>query len=388
MKKVCFITTNLLPVPAVKGGAIEGIMTNIIKEQEKHNAFEMTMVSLYDKKAYKDSQNYKKTKFIYIKKNIYYKLYAVIYNILNKVFKTNFNTYNHIVLKKIRKEKFDYIVAEGGNYESYREFLKYFSKDQLVLHLHHQATPTKKMDNTFSKLIGVSQFVIDDYKKKSSLKEYYLLKNCIDIKTFDKEMNNNEIYQLRKKYGLKKADFVVIFCGRLIKEKGVLELIKAVKKCDNSNIKLLVVGSINFANGGISDYTEKLNQEILGFEDRIKLTGFIDNDELYKYIKMSDVMAIPSICEEAAGLVCIEGMVCKKQIITTGSGGIKEYVNENAILINRDETLVDSLAKAIEKTAKNKSDQKIGEKAYKDALKFSSEKYYECLTDIINNKLK
>ena len=72
MRKVCFITSNLLPVPNVKGGAIETIMTNIITEQEKQEKLDITIVSIYDKNAEIESKKYKKTKFIYIKKNISY----------------------------------------------------------------------------------------------------------------------------------------------------------------------------------------------------------------------------------------------------------------------------------------------------------------------------
>lgn len=386
MKKICLISSNLLPVPNVKGGAIETLITNILQEQERQEKIELTIVSIYNEEAYKESQKFSKTRFIYIKKNFLYYFIGLIYNISNRLFKTNFNTYNTIVLHKIKKMKFDYIFAEGGHYESYNKFLKYFKKEQLVLHLHHYAKSNSIIDNSFSKLIGVSKYVVDGFLKTSSIKESYVLKNCIDLKKFDKEISKLEYIELRNKYCINKDDFVIIYCGRLIKEKGVLELVKAVKQIKNNKIKLLIVGSINFANGGVSEYTKILEEEIKSCSSKIVLTGYIANNELYKYYKIANIMVIPSICEEAAGLVCVEGMISKKAIITTGTGGIKEYVGNNAIFVKNDAKLIENLK---EKILYLYSNPKIVEeqvnKEYKDALKYGNNVYYNNLVKLIEN---
>lgn len=388
MRKVCFITSNLLPVPNVKGGAIETIMTNIITEQEKQEKLDITIVSIYDKNAEIESKKYKKTKFIYIKKNISYIVHSIYYKIINKILKKDYNTYNHFVLKKIKKLDFDYVIAEGGHYESYKEFLKYFNRDQLVLHLHHQGESNDIIDNNFSKLIGVSNFVIEDFKKESKIKNYYLLKNSIPIKNFEKKLDDEEKIKLKEELGLNNDDFVIIYCGRLIKEKGVLELVKAVKKIDNPKIKLLVVGSINFANGGQDSYTEQLSNETKN-TNKIIMTGYIDNSSLYKYYKLADIMIIPSLWEEAAGLVCIEGMICKKPIITTDAGGISEYVSPQTIVVNRNKNFINNLKKEILELYKKQDEfSKIGEENYKYALKFNNENYYNNLHEIIEKEFE
>lgn len=384
MKKICLISSNLLPVPNVKGGAIETIITNILQEQEKQEKIELTVVSIFDEEAYKESQKYSKTRFIYIKKNFLYYIIGTIYNISNKLFKTNFNTYNTIVFNKIKKAKFDYIFAEGGHYESYNKFLKYFKKEQLVLHLHHFATSNSIIDSTFSKVVGVSKYVTDEFLKTSSIEKGYVLKNSIDLKKFDKKISETEYLELRNKYHISNNDFVIIYCGRLIKEKGVLELVKAVKKIKNNQIKLLIVGSINFANGGVSEYTEILEKEISSCHDKVILTGFIDNNELYKYYNIADVMVIPSIWDEAAGLVCVEGMISKKAIITTGTGGIKEYVGDNAVFVKNDNKLVNDIKEKILYLYNNpKILEKQVNKGYKEAFKYNNQIYYRNLVKLI-----
>lgn len=387
IKKICLITPNLLPVPNVLGGAIETLVTNILKEQTLKNEIDITIVSIYNKLAYQESKKYKNTKFIYIKKNLKYCIYGVTYRIINKLFKKNMNTYNHLVLNQIKREKFDYIIAEGGHYESYQEYLKYFSKEKLVLHLHHTATSNKIIDTTFSKVIGVSNYVLEKFRKTSSIKKYYLLKNCIDIDKYDKKLSDKELSKLRERYNLNKNDFVLMYCGRLIKEKGVLELIKSVNNIKEKNIKLLVIGSINFASGGEDEYTKEI-KKIANRNKNVIFTGYIDGKELYKYYKLSNTVVIPSVWEEAAGLVCIEAMICQKPIITTGRGGIKEYVNEDAILVNYHENyLVKELTDAILKLYNNQEKlQDIGKKSCKEALQYSTKNYYKNLVNIIEVK--
>ena len=58
---------------------------------------------------------------------------------------------------------------------------------------------------------------------------------------------------------------------------------------------------------------------------------------------------MPSIWDEPAGLVVIEAMAAGKVVITTGSGGIKEYINDEvAIFVNRGEMLSKEIADAIQ----------------------------------------
>lgn len=388
MKRICLITPNLLPVPNVLGGAIETIVTNIVKEQEKEEKMVLTVVSIYNKDAKLESKKYLHTNFIYIKKDLEYLFYGFIFKTVNFIFKKDLNTYNHIVLKKIKKMKFDYVFAEGGNYNSFNEYLRYFSKDQMVLHLHHTGTSNEIIDNTFSKIVGVSDYVLKKFKSASKINEYYLLKNCIDISCFDNILLKSDKEQLYKKYSLSSKDFIIMYCGRLIKEKGVFELINAFNNIHINNIKLLIIGSVNFGLGGEDNYTSLLNQ-VAKDNSNIIFTGYINPNELYKYYQLSDVVIIPSRWEEAAGLVCIEAMASKKVIITTGSGGIKEYVNDySKIVSNDDDKIVDEITNAINDLYKNRHNlNKIGKINYQEAQKYSTKNYYNNFVKLIEEDM-
>lgn len=383
--KICLITTNLNPVPDVKGGAIEGIVTNIIKQQEIKNKIDLTIVSLYDKQAVLESKKYSNTKFIYIRRNIPYLFTSVIYKICNKLFKTKLNTYNHFVYKKICNANFDYVIAEGGHYESYIRFLKKYKKEQMILHLHHQLHTNPIIEKTFSKVIGVSNFITNDFINSGSSMEGYTLLNCVNVDRFNKEVTSEEKIKLRKELGFDEDDFIISFCGRLIPEKGILELIKAVKKIHNPKIKLLVIGSSAFLTGKETPYTQKLKNEIINCELFINFTGYINNWDLYKYLNASNIFCFPSTCEEAAGLTVIEAMLCHKVIIATNSGGVLEYLDSKSSFIVNKDNLIPNLVKEINNLYSMKDNlNNMGDISYKHALNFNSERFYDNFVNLIN----
>ena len=114
MKKICIIVPKGLPVPATKGGALESLMTDIIKQNEKVCKADFTVASIFDGKAFTESKNYKNTKFIYIDMNsLKYKIKALKVRLYN-LFGLHQNTYNEMVLDQIKNSNYDYIVAEDG----------------------------------------------------------------------------------------------------------------------------------------------------------------------------------------------------------------------------------------------------------------------------------
>ena len=64
--KICIILPKGLPVPAVLGGAIESLMTDIANINELEKKLDITIVSTLNNDAYELSKKFKHTKFIYI----------------------------------------------------------------------------------------------------------------------------------------------------------------------------------------------------------------------------------------------------------------------------------------------------------------------------------
>ena len=87
--KLAIITSGYLPVPASKGGAVENLVENFIKENESKKNIDITIFSIYDEKAYEKAKLYNNTKVKFIKSikiiGLFDKLiYFIAKNILKK----------------------------------------------------------------------------------------------------------------------------------------------------------------------------------------------------------------------------------------------------------------------------------------------------------------
>ena len=389
MKKICFISPGILPVPNTLGGAIETLLTNIITENEYYNKANITIISSYENGAYKISKSYKNTSIKYIKSSkLEIKLYNLLYRLIRKVFKKKLNFSSLYYLKSYRilkKYNYDYIVVEGGDYLELKKIVDYFGKKNIYLHIHHQLIPNIEFDAIFDNIIGTSNFVNKEWERNSSNKNLhkYVVYNCVNENYFNKKISNNERRTIREKLGFEKDDFIVIYCGRIIKEKGVKELVQAVNLIENKKIKLLIVGSINFALECTDEYLRSIESFVKKSDNKIKFTGYIANEEVFKYYQTADVQVIPSICEEAAGLVSIEGMLSGLPLIVTKSGGLNEYVSDEcSIKISKEKNLVVHIKEAIEKLYNDKNmynNMKLA--GLKRSNYFKMNKYYE---DILN----
>lgn len=156
---------------------------------------------------------------------------------------------------------------------------------------------------------------------------------------------------------------------------------------ERDDVRLLVVGSPNFGITSSDEFTNLLEIEA-NKKGKVTFTGYVNNDELYKCYNVADLQVVPSTCAEAAPLACIEGMVSKIGIITTGAGGIKEYTGKHAIFVDNDENLVDSLKEEIEKILLNGYDEEKIDEAYKNAISYSYKEYYKNLVDLVDGGFK
>lgn len=395
MKNIVFITAGILPMPPVKGGAVECLIDFILKENIKEKKFNITVISIFDKLANENIKRYNNVNFEYITINTKLKrLYVIFIKIINKVFKCKksiYGLYFHKVSKKLVNNKFDYVIVENCV-----ELIPYISKkcsnNKILLHIHNDYLNAKIknakliIDNSY-KVITVSEFI-----KKQVItlgrkyeKKICVLKNSTDTNKFNKNLYCDFRRTFRKKNNILEDDVVIMFSGRIDETKGIKELILAFNKIKNSNAKLLVVGSSWYSNNMKTEYVKEVESLSVKIRDKIIFTGFVPFNEMPKIHSVADIAVIPSIWEEPAGLVVIEAMSSGLPIITTNSGGISEYIDENySIVVNRGENLINDLTNAINILINNKEKRKMfGEKSREYALKYNTKLYFEKFSRIL-----
>lgn len=360
MRKIAIVLPALLPVPAVKGGAVESIITNLINQNEVTPMFEFVVYSVWDSIAVRESEKYHHTIFHYFKTTpSLEKAWNYIYRFFKKVFKISIP--DRLVrlkfVKALSKIDYDWVLYQAGEVFCLKAFRKWMVPEKTLVHAHGMITPIPEVDRYFAYYLPISNYVADYWKSKSKRNEdtYKIWKNCIDLNKFSIEVADREKEELRRKYKIQKDDFVVIFTGRMIPEKGVLELIKSLNFIEQKNVKIILIGSAKFAEKTMTRYEQDLVLEIDKHKNQIIQTGYLDNSLLYKYYSIADVAVVPSVWEEPAGLVLIEAMASGKMVITTGSGGIKEYVDDDtAIFVDNDNHLSENIAKEISNLIRNR----------------------------------
>jgi len=145
------------------------------------------------------------------------------------------------------------------------------------------------------------------------------------FKTSEKEQI--EIERMEKEYKYNKK---LLFAGEIIKEKGIYELIYSFAEIAKkyNDICLFIVG----------DGTEREElQRALSFmqiSHRVIFTGRVSHKQVKLYMKLSDMLILPSYSEGMPNVV-IEAMGLGRPVIAADVGGVKEVVKDrhNGILI-------------------------------------------------------
>lgn len=352
MYNIGIIMGGVMPVPAVCGGAIETLITSVVKRYSKEDGLELTVFSVYHKAAVEAAKKYPEVRFVWTHTNTFWNLaehavFMAVRALTGKTIRVLQRHYNGIA-PVITNEKFDLLIVEGGDEQAVIDIAKGYKREQLVFHAHIHYIPNENIVKGFGHMIGVSEFVTREYLNacKTPVKAH-TLKNAIDTDKFNKEVTEEEIKEIRKKLGLSNEDFVILFVGRIMQIKGVLELMQAVIGLNDEHIKLMLVGSANFGKTAFSPYALKVKKLAKENRDRIIFTGYTDNSEVYKYAAAADVQCVPTLVEEAAGLVILEAMAEGLPLIVTKSGGVTEYIDDTTALIIEKENVAENLKKAI-----------------------------------------
>ena len=390
MRKICVIMGGVMPVPAVCGGAIETLITSIAKQYSSEDGFALTICSVYHPEAVKAATQYPAVRFFWTHtrsvKNLF--LHAIFLGVrmtTGKCIRSMQRHYNEIA-ELFQREKFDLIIAEGGDTQAITDIAKGYHRDQFVNHVHIHYLPPENIVKNYGHVIGVSEFVTKEYLKVCQMPvRAHVLKNAIDVELFGRTVSEAQKSSIRKKLGISEEDFVVLFAGRIQREKGVLELMQAVLAIKDKHTKLLIIGGANSGKRTFSLYERKVKKLAGQNRDRILFTGYVDNAQVYQYASVANVQCVPSLCEEAAPLVVLEAMAEGLPLIVTKSGGIPEYVGSDAAVFVERDHIVDNLQKAICYMKEHPEVRgQMSEAAKKQSKQYDESIYYKNFAQLMN----
>lgn len=376
--------------PYINGVATSVYMLKQALEKKGHQVFVVTVNSENMKYEYED--NGKTIKIPGLPVGIYdYRLTGIYpIRVINKIKKwkldvihshTEFGvgTFARIIAKQLN---IPLVHTYHTMYEDYVHYIThgYFDKSskKLVEYL-----TLFYCDTTANELIVPTKKTWDLFKEKYCLeKNIYVIPTGIEIERFYREkINKLKVNELRKKYKLSSEDFVLLFVGRLGKEKNVDFLIDCQKELLSKipNLKLLIVGD-----GPEKEEFEKKVKR-LKLSDSIIFIGMVPWNEVPNYYQLANLFVTASTTE-TQGLTVIEAMAASIPPICIDDESFKLTVTDDLngkLFKNKKEykSIILSLYKDKEKI------REMAKQARINAELHSSKHYAESVLDVYKHAI-
>lgn len=181
--------------------------------------------------------------------------------------------------------------------------------------------------NVYSNSVGLHDFILkNNYLEKNKIKIIANgSTNGIDTEYFsDSNFTEHSKLELKEDLGISKDDFVFVFVGRLVGDKGINELVRAFKRllAYNSNVKLLLIGQ------------EEKDLDPLHFDTLFEMysnlsiisVGF--QKDVRPYLSISHCLVLPSYREGFPNVVMQAGSMGLPSIVTN-INGCNEIIIDN-----------------------------------------------------------
>lgn len=322
--RIAMICTEKLPVPAIRGGAIQQYIDAVLPYiKEKH---EVTVFCVADPQLPKKGSD------------------------------------NSICYIKAAKTQ-DYISGVIDHLKDEYDLIHVFNRPQWVnmiaeklphaeisLSLHNEMfQPSKISKEEGEKCIRrvkfittVSRFVETGVKKlyPEAAGKIHTVYSGVDVDRYQpvwSEEATKTRDQLKARYGLTGKN-VILFIGRLSPKKGAHILIKAVNQIlpSHPDTAIVIVGSKWYGENQEDSYVRQIRQMADALDADVIMTGFLPPSEVISHYYLGDVFICASQWREPLARVHYEAMAAGLPIITTDRGGNAEVVKGkgNGIVIS------------------------------------------------------
>lgn len=214
--------------------------------------------------------------------------------------------------------------------------------------------------------------------------------NAIDIAQYNVANRDFLRKEIRRLYNIEDSDIVIIFVGRMVKNKSPLSLIKAFNSAKfGKTVKLIVCGGATYASKKLTPYVEKCINEAKK-NSNVIMTGYIAYKDMPSYYFASDIGTLLSACDEACGLVGIEAMAAGLPVIHTNRGGIPEYISkECGVSVSEENDFENQIKQALERLVSDDALRiSLGKNAKLRAQKYTRESYYKSFSDLAEQVMK
>ncbi len=333
----------MLPVPPVKGGAVEH-WVHEVSQRLNQAQFDITIVS-----RPAEVSGVENVKYVGI---AWTKIEQFFYKIKEKVSWRNPLRYlakvQNVASYGLRMAKlvseFDVVVIH--NEPNFLFFMQKNPQQTLILHMHNAhlgiaifrpfyRRALKKVD----KVICVSDYIrrhAVQYFPEHAQK-FTVVFNATDPEVF-KPYGDEAATHLKGLVNIEADKSYLLYVGRLTEIKGVHVLIKAFISihAQQPNTRLIIAGSSFFGGAAKTGYEQSLVELAKPVSHAIVFTGFIPHEKLRYIYSAVDIVVLPSVWQDPCPLVVLEAMASGTCLISSAVGGVPEIVKNgiNGLLVN------------------------------------------------------
>ncbi len=204
----------------------------------------------------------------------------------------------------------------------------------------------------------------------------------IELSKFSKNnFNSDEVQDLRENLGIEEKDKVLLFIGRLAKEKNIEEILIAMKYYlkDKEDVKFLLIGD-----GPEKDILEEKAKD-LGIDKKTIFAGEKPWNDIGIYYQLGDVF-ISASQSETQGLTYIEALASGLPVVAKADRCLDGVLqdNVNGYQFHNQDDFIKALDSILNTNSKKES---LSIEAIKSTEKFSAENFAIKVEELYKNML-
>ena len=183
----------------------------------------------------------------------------------------------------------------------------------------------KKLARSLTGIFSVSQYLMDCFNDGLTPDDRAGIIQQVTPHGIDKFSKN-----------IPKKEKCINITGRMVAEKGMLEIAHALAKTlpKHPSWTAEFIGARHFSDGGGTPYEAQVAAALAPLGTQATALGFLPLAEVRARQRASAIAVVPSVWQEPAGRVVLEAMASGCALITTRRGGIPEYAEGRAMIID------------------------------------------------------
>jgi glycosyltransferase involved in cell wall biosynthesis len=240
--------------------------------------------------------------------------------------------WNHAIRERLRRDRYDAIVIGGYNHltllaamrEAVRQGIPYFMMNESRLDQPRRSWKRWLKEQPVRRVMGAAWGGFPTGEKAADYLAHYgiprerqaFVPNAPDVMTLRGHVRELRAGRetLRDAAGVPSTAKVAVFVGRLIRKKGVHELLEAMARPEApQDLHLVVVGD------GVERAALGQQARAAGLTDRVHFVGFAEPAEVPRYYAMADLFVLPSA--ETWGVVVLEALAAGLPVLLSDQVG-------------------------------------------------------------------